>query len=96
MRLPKVTADFDAFWASYSGEGDKAPTMSTWVDQGPPLQSKLEGFIAKYKQVLAILLLKSQVVKTWKGAWTWGSRCAGLGSCLACRRGTNGDCGAKG
>ncbi|TYJ16229.1 hypothetical protein E1A91_A10G237000v1 [Gossypium mustelinum] len=34
MRLPKVTADFDAFWASHSGEGDKAPTMSTWVDQG--------------------------------------------------------------
>ncbi|KAG4194458.1 hypothetical protein ERO13_A06G054200v2 [Gossypium hirsutum] len=33
MRLPKVMADFDAFWASHSGEGDKAPTMSAWVDQ---------------------------------------------------------------
>ncbi|TYJ29286.1 hypothetical protein E1A91_A06G059400v1 [Gossypium mustelinum] len=33
MRLPKVMADFDAFWASHIGEGDKAPTMSAWVDQ---------------------------------------------------------------
>ncbi|KAK8318533.1 hypothetical protein V6Z12_A13G180500 [Gossypium hirsutum] len=41
------------------------------------------GFIAKYKRFLPILLLKLQIVKTWRDV---GEQRASWGSCLVCRR----------